>query len=86
MANAGDENAVMRVLDQFLETLNARDPGRFAAGCRFPHVRFARGAMKIWRSAEEFTRGRDLARIPMEDKWHSGARYFSSAPVTSSAA
>ena len=64
------EKAVMQVLDEFLDALNARDPKRLAAACNFPHVRFSTSGMKIWRTDEEFRRDGDLAGIPLEGEWH----------------
>lgn len=62
--------AVMQVLDEFFDALNARDPRRLAAACNFPHVRFSTSKMKIWRTGDEFVREGDLAGIPLEGEWH----------------
>ena len=67
------EDAVMKVLDEFLAALNARDSSRLAAACNFPHVRLSTGGMRTWRDAEEFTREGDLAGIPLEQEWHSSS-------------
>jgi hypothetical protein len=68
--NSANEKAVMQVLDEFFDALNARDPRRLAAACNFPHVRFSTSAMKIWRTGDEFIHDGDLAGIPLEDEWH----------------
>jgi hypothetical protein len=65
-----DERAVMQVLDEFIDALNARNPKRLATACNFPHVRFSTSGMKIWRTDEEFGRDGDLAGIPLEGEWH----------------
>ena len=70
MPKAG-EQAVMRVLDDFIRALNARDAKGMAAACNFPHVRLASGAMRIWHTGEDFSRDPELGGIPLEREWHS---------------
>jgi hypothetical protein len=50
---AGIETEVMRVLDNFMTTFNARDPAAHAATYQFPHFRLARGNMNSWPTAED---------------------------------
>ncbi len=70
---AANEAAVMQALDEFMDALNSRDPSRLAAACHFPHVRFSAGAMRIWRTSEDFCRDGDLAGIPLEREWHASS-------------
>ena len=63
-----DANA-MRVLDEFMAAWNARDPGRLAATCNFPHVRIAGGRLTIWQTPSEFEK-EHLSSVPLQRNWH----------------
>ncbi len=46
----------------FFNAWNSHDVDRLAAAIHYPHVRVADGLVEIWRTAKEFTAGRDAGR------------------------
>jgi hypothetical protein len=46
----------------FFNAWNSHDADRLAAAIHYPHVRIADGQVEIWRTANEFTAGRDAGR------------------------
>lgn len=47
------EVGAIRVTDAFMQSFNARDAAEHAGTLAFPHVRLARGTVRIWQSREE---------------------------------
>jgi hypothetical protein len=54
--DAKAEAAGRKAMDDFMTAFNSRDPRAWAATLNYPHVRFASNQVRVWASAEEFTR------------------------------
>jgi hypothetical protein len=52
--NAGDDAAVMRALDAFIEGWNSRDAKQYAAVLHFPHVILEAGTPRLYPEEREF--------------------------------
>lgn len=52
-----------KVLDQFLDAFNARDPEAWAKTLKFPHVRLAGGQVQVWNTPEDYARSNDLEQF-----------------------
>jgi hypothetical protein len=52
-AESSTHPEIMRVLDHYMEGLNALDLEAHIETYRFPHFRFARGELVVWRTPEE---------------------------------
>jgi hypothetical protein len=54
--------AAMAAVTTFFTAWNSHDADRLAATIHYPHVRIADGQVEIWRTAKEFTGGREAGR------------------------
>ena len=76
--DAGDEVAVMSVLDRFMDSLNALDMEGHVATYHFPHFRHAHGEIVVWQDAMEAMpvlaappeKRRAILRQALEPDWH----------------
>jgi len=55
-ADTTAEREARKTMDAFMEAFNARDPQAWAATLNYPHVRFASNTVRIYNTAEDFTR------------------------------
>jgi len=59
MLSAADpkaESQARKTMDEFMTAFNARDPAAWAATLNYPHVRFASNEVRVYNTAEDFTR------------------------------
>lgn len=50
------EREARKNMDEFMTAFNARDPQAWAATLNYPHVRFASNEVRVYNTAEEFTK------------------------------
>jgi len=58
----GSAAAAMAAVTAFFNAWNSHDADRLAAVIHYPHVRIADEQVEIWRTAKEFTAGREAGR------------------------
>ena len=65
------EKEVFAVLDKFMSSFNAMDPGAHVTTYHFPHFRLARGSMSSWETEKEVieTHERIFKALP-HTGWH----------------
>jgi hypothetical protein len=68
----GSVDDAVAVTDAFLATFNAGDARGHAETLAYPHVRLARGAVRIWASIDEAVPAMEAAMAALRDRagWH----------------
>ena len=62
----------MEVLDDFMETFNARDMESWSATLNYPHVRFSGGEVTVWDTKEDYA-AVDIFKRLEATGWHHSA-------------
>ena len=62
----------MEVLDDFMETFNARDMESWSATLNYPHVRFSGGEVTVWDTKEDYA-SVDIFKRLEATGWHHSA-------------
>lgn len=65
--------AARGVMDDFMETFNARDAEAWAATFNYPHIRFASNAVHISQSANDITSTMDFEKFSAFTGWDHSA-------------
>lgn len=72
-AEESPEAAALRVLDEFMEAFNARDPRVWAETFNYPHVRIASGSVATYASADEVAAGMNFGAFAKTFNWDHSA-------------
>ncbi len=67
---AESEAAALKVVRDYMDAFNSRDPKACAATLNYPHVRIASGSLRVWETAEEYARWMDFDQFIRETGWH----------------
>ena len=72
-AEASNEEAALRALDEFMDAFNSRDPEAWAATLNYPHVRVASGSVRVWQDFEEYANYMDFDAFAERFGWDHSA-------------